>query len=646
MSDIIQLLPDSVANQIAAGEVIQRPASMLKELVENAIDAGSTDIKIIVKDAGRTLVQVIDNGCGMSATDARLSFERHATSKIKNVNDLFAIRTMGFRGEALASIAAVAQTELKTKKHGDELGTHIVMSGSEVQKQEVINCPTGSNFIVRDLFFNVPARRRFLKKDSTELRHIITEFQHVALANPDISFSLEHNNMAMFQLPVSNLRQRIINMTGKSMNNQLVPVEVNTTLIQIHGFIGKPEAARKSSGDQFLFVNQRYMRHPYMNKAITEAYSNLILPNTIPAYFLYFEVDPKIIDINIHPTKTEIKFEDERAIWHILNATIKESLGKHNMIPTIDFDTTDKMDIPVSNKNNDPDAPSVKVDPHFNPFDTPTPDPSSFGGPSLHPSGGGSGGAFRNASSTPKGWQQLYDDFESDKGNMPFEKETQTQTLINTITTSNWDTHPEPHQHTLDSQYDNTGAKPGSTCFQFKNKYILTAGKSGLMMVDQKRAHERILFERLMRSVTTKQSMTQQSLFPEQLEFNAEDAIVVKELLQDLKLFGLDIKESKANIFEVRGMPANMEKMNPKLLLDQIIEDYKSGEVNLQADLKERIARLMAKQSSIKSGQTLRSEEMDELIGQLFTCEVPNYSPDGKPIISILSNQEIEIRFK
>ena len=639
MSDIIQLLPDSVANQIAAGEVIQRPASMLKELVENAIDAGSTDIKIIVKDAGRTLVQVIDNGCGMSATDARLSFERHATSKIKNVNDLFAIRTMGFRGEALASIAAVAQTELKTKKHGDELGSHLVLSGSEVQKQEVINCPTGSNFIVRDLFFNVPARRRFLKKDSTELRHIITEFQHVVLANPDISFSLEHNNMPMFQLPVSNLRQRIINMTGKTMNNQLVPVETNTTLVNIHGFIGKPEAARKSSGDQFLFVNQRYMRHPYMHKAITEAYSNLILPNTIPAYFLYFEVDPKIIDINIHPTKTEIKFEDERAIWHILHATIKESLGKHNMIPTIDFDMVDKMDIPVRNKNNDPDNPSVKVNPHFNPFDTPTPDPSRFGGSSLNLPVGGKG---RSNASTPKGWEQLYDDFESEKGSMPFEAETVTQI----VTTSNWDTPAQAHQQTLEPQYDNTGVKPGASCFQFKNKYILTAGKSGLMMIDQKRAHERILFERLMRYITKQQSMSQQSLFPEQLEFNAEDAIVVRELIADLKMFGLDMKESKTNIFEVRGMPVNMEKMNPKLLLDQIIDDYKSGEVDLEADLKERIARLMAKQSSIKSGQALRIEEMDELIGQLFTCEVPNYSPDGKPIISILSNQEMENRFK
>ncbi|WP_075590360.1 DNA mismatch repair endonuclease MutL [Labilibacter marinus] len=642
MSDIIQLLPDSVANQIAAGEVIQRPGSMVKELVENAIDAGSTEIKIIIKDAGRTLVQVIDNGCGMSATDARLAFERHATSKIREVNDLFAIRTMGFRGEALASIAAVAQTELKTKKQGDELGTHLIISGSEVESQEVVNCPTGSNFIIKNLFFNVPARRKFLKKDSTELRHIINEFQRIALANPDIGFSLEHNNMPLFQLPESNFRQRIINMLGKGMNNQLVPVETNTTLIKISGFIGKPESARKSSGDQFFFVNQRYMRHPYLHKAITEAYSNLILPNTVPAYFLYFEVDPKIIDINIHPTKTEIKFEDERAIWHILNATIKESLGKHNMVPTIDFDTADMVNIPVADDAEKKDAPEIEVNPFFNPFETPTPDTSSFDSTSTSPSPSAGGGSYKGSSSSPKGWEQLYNDFESDKGNMPFE----TPAPSETVTTSNWDVEPEAEQQTILSGSTNAEVSSGASCFQFKNKYILTSGKSGLMMVDQKRAHERILFERLMQSVSTQQSMTQQSLFPEQLEFNAEDAIIVNELLPDLQIFGLDMAEINSSTFEVKGMPINMEKMNPKMLLDEIIESYKKGEVNLQTDVKERIARLMAKQSSIRSGQTLSNAEMDELVGQLFACQVPNYSPDGKSIVSILSNDEIEIRFR
>ncbi|MCW3785097.1 DNA mismatch repair endonuclease MutL [Plebeiibacterium sediminum] len=640
MSDIIQLLPDSVANQIAAGEVIQRPASMIKELVENAIDAGSTDIKVIVKDAGRTLVQVIDNGCGMSATDARMAFERHATSKISNVNDLFAIRTMGFRGEALASIAAVAQVELRTKKTGDELGTQIEIAGSKVEKQEVISCASGSNFMIKNLFYNVPARRKFLKKDSTELRHIINEFQRIALANPDISFSLDHNNMPLFQLPVSSLRQRIVNMLGKNMNQQLVPVETETTLVKITGFIGKPESARKSSGDQFFFVNQRYMRHPYLHKAITEAYSNLILPNTVPAYFLFFEVDPKIIDINIHPTKTEIKFEDERTIWHLTNACIRESLGKHNMIPTIDFDTADMVNIPVSNNNKENEAPAIEVNPFFNPFETQTPDISSFSGSGNSYEYGNSGGSY-TPSSTPKDWDQLYNDFESEKGSMPFETESEYDDIYN-------DVEPEqaPVQQTFMSKGMSEETNHSASCFQFKNRYILTSGKSGLMMVDQKRAHERILFERLMQSISTLQSMTQQNLFPEQLEFNAEDTIIVQELLNDFQIFGLDLYQAAENIFEVRGMPVNMEKMDPKQLIDEVIEAYKAGEVDLETDLKERIARTMARQSSIRHGQYLSTEEMDELIGQLFTCQVPNYSPDGKPIISILSNDEIESRFK
>jgi DNA mismatch repair protein MutL len=636
MSDIIQLLPDSVANQIAAGEVIQRPGSIIKELVENAIDAGSTDIKVIVKDAGKTLVQVIDNGCGMSATDARLAFERHATSKISNVNDLFAIRTMGFRGEALASIAAVAQTELKTKKNGDELGTHIAIAGSTVEKQDVINCPTGSNFMVKNLFFNVPARRKFLKKDSTELRHIINEFQRIVLANPDICFSLEHNDVPLFQLPVSNLRQRIINMLGKSMNSLLVPVETNTSLVKIHGFIGKPESARKSSGDQFFFVNQRYMRHPYLHKAITEAYANLILPNTIPAYFLYFEVDPKIIDINIHPTKTEIKFEDEKAIWHIVNASVRESLGKHNMVPTIDFDTADKVDIPLADESTEQHEPQIEVNPFFNPFETET-----FNMPEFSEGGSSTSKSSHTPSSSPKGWEQLYNDFESEKGQMPFEsmdeQEGETEDTF---------TRKEPVQQTFMSKGMDNDSSHGASCFQFKNRYILTSGKSGLMMVDQKRAHERILYERLMQSISSQQSMTQQNLFPEQIAFNTDEAIIVNELKEDLQLFGLDLVPLEENSFEVRGMPVNMEKMNPKMVIDEIIEAYKSGEVDLQNNLKDRIARSMAQQSAIKPGKPLSIEEMDELIGQLFACQAPNYSPDGKPVITILSNDEIESRFR
>ncbi len=633
MSDIIQLLPDSVANQIAAGEVIQRPASIIKELVENAIDAGSTDIKVIIKDAGRTLVQVVDNGCGMSETDARLAFERHATSKIKEVNDLFAIRTMGFRGEALASIAAVTQTELKTKKQGEELGTHICITGSTVEKQEVINCTSGSNFMIKNLFYNVPARRKFLKKDSTELRHIINEFQRIALANPDIAFSLDHNNIPLFQLPISNLRQRIVNMLGKSINSQLLPVETDTTLVKISGFIGKPESARKSSGDQFFFVNQRYMRHPYLHKAVTEAYSNLILPNTVPAYILFFEVDPKIIDINIHPTKTEIKFEDEKAIWHITNACIREGLGKHNMVPAIDFDTTDKVDIPVFDDHETQSAPQIEVNPFFNPFET--------NGVNTSPD---SDSANYSKQSTPKGWEQLYNDFESDKGSMPFDTEE--------LTNKDYE-DPDPlensEKETSGMTFMSKGMEEestfGASCFQFKNKYILTSGKSGLMIIDQKRAHERILYERLLQSVNNHKSTTQQSLFPEQIEFSAEDKIIIDDISDDLKLFGFDLVQLNNSIYEVKGMPVNMEKMNPKRLIDEILETYKSGEINIEQDLKEKIALSMARQSSIKYGKSLNIEEMDELVGQLFACQVPNYSPDGKTVISIMSNDEINDRF-
>ncbi len=635
MSDIIQLLPDSVANQIAAGEVIQRPGSIIKELVENAIDAGSTDIKVIIKDAGRTLVQVIDNGCGMSETDARLAFERHATSKIREVNDLFAIRTMGFRGEALASIAAVTQTELKTKKQGEELGTHICISGSTVEKQEIVNCSAGSNFMIKNLFYNVPARRKFLKKDSTELRHIITEFQRIALANPDIAFSMEHNNIPLFQLPASNLRQRIVNMLGKSINSQLVSVETETTLVKITGFIGKPESARKSSGDQFFFVNQRYMRHPYLHKAVTEAYSNLILPNTVPAYILFFEVDPKIIDINIHPTKTEIKFEDEKAIWHITNACIREGLGKHNMVPAIDFDTTDKVDIPVFDDIEPQNAPQIEINPFFNPFETNNVNTSSHS----------TGTSNYSKQNSPKGWEQLYNDFESDKGSMPFDTEEFSGSNNYEETDDFENQELETSKMTFMSKGMEEESNFGASYFQFKNKYILTSGKSGLMIIDQKRAHERILYERLLQSVNNHKSTTQQSLFPEQIEFNTEDKIIIDEISTDLKLFGFDLVELKDNCYEVKGMPVNMEKMNPKSLIDEILETYKSGEINIEQDLKDKIALSMARQSSIKYGKSLNIEEMDELVGQLFACQVPNFSPDGKTVISILSNDEISDRF-
>ncbi len=636
MSDIIQLLPDSVANQIAAGEVIQRPASVIKELVENAIDAGSTEIKVIVKDAGKTLIQVVDNGCGMSATDARLSFDRHATSKIRDVNDLFAIRTMGFRGEALASIAAVAQVELKTRKTGDELGTYIQIAGSQVDSQEPVSCPEGTNFCIKNLFFNVPARRKFLKKDSTELRHIINEFQRIVLANADVSFKLMHNDMLMFDLPVSSRKSRIKQMVGDSLAKQLVVVETDTSIIKISGFIGKPESARKSAGDQFFFVNQRFMKHPYLHKAVMEPYEHLIHHGTIPAYFLFFEVDPQIIDINIHPTKTEIKFEDERAIWQLVNAAVRESLGKHNMVPTIDFDTVDKPLIPVEKEDVSPlEAPQVEVNPFFNPFES---DTSSY--QSNKPSSYSGAGYGTPKTQETKGWEQLYQGFESESGEKPFEDEPSDEFSFNPFNTD----QSEPVQQTMSMGHST--AESASSCFQFKNKYILTSVKSGLMMIDQRRAHQRILYERLLSTLSSGHSMTQQCLFPEELQFNAEDALIVEELIPELKIFGLEVESKGDNGFVVKGIPVDMKNVNVKVLLDGILEGYKTSELDLESDIKDRIARSMARQSAIKSGEALTSDEMDELVGQLFTCQVPNYSPDGKIIISTLSNEEVEDRFK
>ncbi len=636
MSDIIQLLPDSVANQIAAGEVIQRPASVIKELVENAIDAGSTEIKVIVKDAGKTLIQVVDNGCGMSATDARLSFDRHATSKIREVNDLFAIRTMGFRGEALASIAAVAQVELKTRKTGDELGTCIQIAGSHVESQEPVSCSEGSNFSIKNLFFNVPARRKFLKKDSTELRHIINEFQRIVLANPDVSFKLMNNDVLLFDLPVSNRKTRIKQMVGDGLAKQLVTVETDTSIIKISGFIGKPESARKSAGDQFFFVNQRFMKHPYLHKAVLEPYEHLIHHGTIPAYFLFFEVDPQIIDINIHPTKTEIKFEDERAIWQLVNAAVRESLGKHNMVPTIDFDTVDKPLIPVDTSAElNLEAPQVEVNPFFNPFESDNSYKSSM--PSY--SGGGYGGGSSKPAET-RGWEQLYEGFESESGESPFEEESTETFSFNPFDTDS----SEPVQQTI--SMGQSQAESSSSCFQFKNKYILTSVKSGLMMIDQRRAHQRILYERLIAKLSSGHSMVQQCLFPEEVQFNAEDALIIEELIPELRVFGLDIESKGESTFLVRGIPVDLSNVNGKILLDGILDGYKTSELKLEDDIKDRIARSMARQSAIKSGETLTSIEMDEIVGQLFACQVPNYSPDGKIIISTLLSQEVEDRFK
>ncbi|WP_439181721.1 DNA mismatch repair endonuclease MutL [Carboxylicivirga taeanensis] len=634
MSNVIQLLPDSVANQIAAGEVIQRPASVIKELMENAIDAGATNIQVITKDAGKSLIQVIDNGCGMNETDARMAFERHATSKIREANDLFALQTMGFRGEALASIAAVAQVELKTRREEDDLGVQIAISGSEVESQEPVQCPVGSQFSIKNLFFNVPARRRFLKKTSTELRHIINEFQRVALANPQVAVTLVHNDVPMFKLPAGNIKQRIVSMNGKQMGSNLIPIDTDTVMVKISGFIGKPESAKKTMGDQFFFVNNRFMKHPYLHRSVMDAYDNILHPETVPAYFIFLEVDPQIIDVNIHPTKTEIKFEDERAFWQILNAAIRESLGKYNMMPSIDFDTTDQIQIPVSQKSGELVEPTVEINPFYNPFEE---EKRNTG------SGYGTGGTATFSSKvSAQGWENLYSENEgnglpdfSELANTEMAKQEQAADTTN----------QEPVQQTFLSGGASEETSGSHRFFQLKNRYILTSVKSGLMIIDQKRAHERIIFEGFVRTLQRGASLSQKCLFPEELHFGPEEMGMVSELQPDLMTLGLELEQVNDGCFRVLSTPAGLENVSASQLIDGILTDFRDGEVDLQKEVTEQVATSMAQRGAIQYGKVLSPPEMGELFDQLFACMVPNFSPSGKTIISIMDMEEMQKRF-
>jgi DNA mismatch repair protein MutL len=610
MSDIIRLLPDSVANQIAAGEVIQRPASVVKELLENSVDAGADNITVNIKDAGKTLIQVIDNGRGMSETDARMSFERHATSKIKDAGDLFNIRTLGFRGEALASIAAVAEVVLRTRNAESELGTEITVSASRVESQESVSCPTGTNFSIKRLFFNVPARRKFLKSDSSELRNIIAEFQHVALVNPNIEFSLLHNNTEMYNLPKTNQRQRIIHVFGKSFNQSLINVNTETSIVKITGFIGKPEFAKKKTAEQYFFVNNRYMRHPYFNKAITKAYEQILAPDEAPLYFIFFETDPQTIDINIHPTKTEIKFENEHAIWQFLHATIRESLGKNNIVPTIDFNTEGAIQIPVINRDTEFVQPEIEVNPFFNPFD---------GEDKIPPQPKPYFNSFNKNNTT--NWQSLYSGFENDR----------------TVDSERFEQSPGKKLQMGNETSNNKFS-------QFKNKYILTPVKSGLMMIDQKRAHERILFEKFMKSAASP-GIAQESLFPESIELSPSDYSVLLEIMDDLRGLGFDIRDFGRNTVVVNGYPATSGNNNPKEMLEIFLAEYKAHPASVTEAANEKIAASLAKASAIDYGKVLSGEEMLELFDKLFACELPNYSPSGKTVITILKTEEIEKRF-
>lgn len=636
MSDIIKLLPDSVANQIAAGEVIQRPASVIKELVENAIDAGATSIQIVLKDAGRTLIQVIDNGKGMSDTDARLAFERHSTSKISKAEDLFSLQTMGFRGEALASIAAIAQVELRTRAKGAQLGTKIMINASKCESQEPDMCPEGSNFMIKNIFFNVPARRKFLKSNQVELSNIIKEYEKLALVNHHVDFSLSNNDKLLNKFSGGSFKQRIASLWGAKVDQQLVPLNTDTSLVRITGFVSKPEGARKRNFLQFLFVNGRFMRHPYFHKAIISSYSELIPDDEQPNYFLNFSVDPESIDVNIHPTKTEIKFENELPIWQILAAAVKESLGRFSAVPQIDFDTIDAPEIPAFNDHTVVTAPEDGVDPTYNPF-KPQSKSSAGGGSSYHPQSAGSFGGY---SSNPlPDWEKLYQNFEKGK-----------QEGIASIT----------EQDVEDSFSDIGEVKPvnngvqaeiitpdmsSAMCMQMKGRYILSPIKSGLMIVDQHRAHVRVLFEQYIKQLDATTISSQHVLFPEVLQLTTSQNIILKELEPEMEKIGFNLAQLSGNDWSINAVPAGMENVNIKDTILQVIDEVSMGGTSITTKVYESIALRVAKSAAIPYGKTMLQEEMDTLLSKLLCLPNPNYTPDGKTIISVLSNDQLEKMF-
>ena len=609
MSDIIQLLPDSVANQIAAGEVIQRPASVIKELVENSVDAGAKNIDVAVVDAGRTSIQVIDDGKGMSETDARLAFERHATSKIRQAEDLFNLHTNGFRGEALASIAAVAQVVLKSRQEGEEVGTQLSISGSRFEGQEACSSSVGSVFSVNNLFYNVPARRKFLKSNSTELNNILTAFERIVLVNPQIAFTLHSNNTELFNLKAGNLRQRIIDVFGKRINQDLLPVNVETTMCKISGFVGKPEAARKKGAHQFFFVNGRYMKHPYFNKAVMTAYDRLVPQGEQVPYFLYFDVNPNDIDVNIHPTKTEIKFENEQAIWQILMAAVKESIGMFNDVPSIDFDTEDKPDIPVYNPDvaSSASAPKISLNPHYNPFKS---SPSSGKPTAVKP--------------VDEQWEQLYEGL-NDQDSVEREAdifESESETEINTS------------QSIL--------AEKSPAHYQYKGKYVMTAVKSGLMIIDQHRAHVRVLYERYLEQIQQQTSHSQKVLFPEVLQFPVSDEVILEKLLPEMSKMGFELDNLGGGSYAVNAIPTGLDSVNPLHLVQDMVFSAKEKGVKALDEVHQSLALTLARNAAIPQGQVLSNEEMETLVNDLFACSNVNYTPGGKNVLCILKQQEIE----
>jgi len=615
MTDVIALLPDSVANQIAAGEVIQRPASVIKELVENAVDAGAKVINVLVVDAGRTSIQVIDDGCGMSMTDARLAFERHATSKIRQADDLFSLHTMGFRGEALPSIAAVAQVELRTRRQEDEVGTCLTLAGSHVVGQEPCSCAVGCSFTVSNLFFNVPARRKFLKTNATELNNILTAFERIVLVYPEISFTLHSNGQELMNLRSGSLRQRITDVYGRRYGQDLLPVGVETSLCRITGFVAKPEAARKKGVHECFFVNGRYMKHPYFHKAVAQAYDRLIPAGAHVPYFIYFEVNPADIDVNIHPTKTEIKFENEQPIWQILTAAVHDAIGQFCEIPQIDFDTEGKPEIPVydpSAANHSPLAnsqwPKANSQPSYNPFRQ---KPSSD-------------------------WQRLYDGLPS--------SEDKAQPASSLFEEPIANSHCVPHSDLQAGEGLTVNTDISPLHYQYKGRYVMTAVKSGLMVIDQHRADVRIRYERYMRQLADAPSQTQRLLFPETVDLTPAEAALMPELLPSLAAVGFDLTPLGPVSYAVAGVPADIESVDPVGLLHDILADADTSLplASHLSSLTSRLALTLARKAAISYGEVLSNDEMDTLVNHLFACSDVNHTPDGKTILSILPQEDIE----
>lgn len=656
MNDIIQLLPDSVANQIAAGEVIQRPASVIKELVENSIDAGATLINVVCVDSGRTSIQVTDNGKGMSETDARLSFERHATSKIRQADDLFNLHTMGFRGEALASIAAVAQVELRTRRPDDDLGTALTIAGSRFVSQEPVQCPVGCNFTISNLFYNVPVRRKFLKSNTTELNNIVTAFERIALVYPDVAFTLYNNQTELYNLKAGGLRQRIVDVIGKKINQHLLPIDIDTTMCKISGFVGKPESARKKGARQFFFVNGRYMKHPYFHKAIMTAYERLVPEGEQIPYFIYFTVNPTDIDVNIHPTKTEIKFENEQTVWQILTAAVRDAVGMFNDVTAIEFDTEGQPDIPAlgAMPQADISAPKVQYNPAYNPFNEPS---------------------AQRSSAAPDNWEQLYEGLSSAHSRQQsapslFGNDTsgviQSRSNVankpfadNGIVLSKGFSKPdglnaesaEFNALSADTDMLSASTEPSPleekspTHYQYKGRYIMTSVKSGLMIIDQYRAHTRILYEGYIEQMQKRRPSSQKPLFPDTIHFSASDKVVVEAVMPELQNIGFELTPNEEGDYTITAVPSGLDGLDYVALVQDLVASAREKTTSVIDDINHSIALELARNAAVTYGQVLTNAEMENIVNSLFACSNFSYTPDGKKILTMLRQTDLEQLF-